>query len=256
MEPWLSKLSEGDSQSAWDLFAERYRQLILATIRRLVSGRDDVMDVFSMVCQELTANDFARLRRYSDQSARAARVSTWLVAVVRNLTVDWLRQRDGRRRLSIPPELSKLQQQIYAAVCIEGHSYVEAYELLCGRTESPIAFHEFLREVTATHRIAPCPGGLRHPRRGFDPLSAETAIPAIDPAQGAELALRIGAALASAPADVRLAVELVVVERMAAAEVALVVGWPNAKAVYNRVYRALSALRAEFERQGIRRGDL
>ena len=73
MEPWLAKLSEGDSQSAWDLFAERYRQLILATIKRLVSDRDDVMDVFSMVCQELTANDFARLRRYSDQSAEHRR---------------------------------------------------------------------------------------------------------------------------------------------------------------------------------------
>lgn len=256
MEPWLSKLNEGDSQAAWDLFAERYRQLILTTIRRLVPDRDDVMDVFSMVCQELTVNGFARLRRYSVQSARAARVSTWLVVVVRNLTVDWLRHRDGRRRLNVPSELSPLQQQIYTAVCIEGHSYVEAYELLRGRTESPIAFHEFLREVTATHRIAPCPGGVRHPRRGFDPLSAEPGIPAIDLAQTAELAHRIGAALASAPADVRLAVELVVVERMAAAEVARVVGWPTAKAVYNRVSRALSALRAELERQGIRRGDL
>jgi DNA-directed RNA polymerase specialized sigma24 family protein len=55
---------------------------------------------------------------------------------------------------------------------------------------------------------------------------------------------------------VRLAVELFVVERMAAADVARVVGWPNAKAVYNRVYRVLMALRAELHKEGIGPGDL
>jgi hypothetical protein len=33
-------------------------------------------------------------------------------------------------------------------------------------------------------------------------------------------------------------------------------GFPNAKAVYNRVYRALDALRSELERAGIKREDL
>ena len=113
MEPWLTPLNAGDSQAAWDLFAERYRRLMLATIRRMVADHDDVMDVFSTVCQALSANDFARLKRYSERSAQSASVATWLVAVVRNLTVDWLRQRDGRRRLSVPSALSPLQQEIY-----------------------------------------------------------------------------------------------------------------------------------------------
>ena len=76
------------------------------------------MDVFSTVCQALCANDFARLRRYSERAARPG-VSAWLVAVVRNLTIDWLRQRDGRRRLSVPTGLSPLQQKIYAP-CASG----------------------------------------------------------------------------------------------------------------------------------------
>ena len=54
----------------------------------------------------------------------------------------------------------------------------------------------------------------------------------------------------------RLAIQLFVVEELPAAEVARIVGWPNAKAVYNRVYRALAALRAELERQGIGPDDL
>ena len=256
MEPWLSKFDEGHSQAGWDLFHERYRRLMLAAIRRLVPDHDDVMDVFSTVCQALCANDFARLKRYSERAARPASESTWLVAVVHNLTVDWLRERDGRRRLSVPTGLSPLHQQIYTAICIEGHSPVEAFELIRARTGSEQAFHDFLREVRETHRAAPCPERalLRRPVR--DPPLSDPASPTIDPAETAESVRRLAGALASQPADVRLAVDLFVVERMSAADVARTVGWPNAKAVYNRVYRALATLRAVLEREGIGPGDL
>jgi RNA polymerase sigma factor (sigma-70 family) len=256
VEPWLSKLNAGDSQAAWDLFAERYRRLILATIKGLVPGHDDVMDVFSTVCQGLSANDFARLKRYSDGSPQRASVSTWLVTVVRNLTVDWVRERDGRRRFSIPTKLSPLQQEIYAAVCLGGSSHVEAYEMIRARTGSPMPFNEFLREVRATLRVAPCPERALLRRSVRDPPPAEPAMPAFDPAETAELVRRLAEALASQPADVRLAVELFVVERMSAADVARMVGWPNSKAVYNRVYRALASLRARLESEGIGPGDL
>ncbi|MDQ3516967.1 MAG: sigma-70 family RNA polymerase sigma factor, partial [Gemmatimonadota bacterium] len=232
MEPWLVELSEGRTQAAWDLFAERYRRLMLATIKRLVPDHDDVMDVFSTVCQALTANDFARLRRYYTQNAQRASVATWLVAVVRNLTIDWLRQHEGRRRPTVPAHLSSLQQEIYRAVCLDGSSHVEAYEIIESRSASGMSFPEFLREVRATHRAAPCPNET--PARGAAraPVSDDLAAPspALDPVETAELARRIADALASHPDDVRLAVELFVVERMPAADVARVVGWPNGKA--------------------------
>ncbi len=256
VESWLSKLTAGDAQVAWDLFAERYRRLMVATIKRLVLGHDDVMDVFSTVCQALSANDFARLRRYSDRSPHGASVSTWLVAVVRNLTIDWLRERDGRRRVSVPTTLSPLQQEIYAAVCIGGSSPVEAYETIRTRTGSPMPFHEFLREVRTTLQVA-AGSGRAPPRRPVrDPPPSDPAMPAFDPAETAEAVGRLAEALASQPADVRLAVELFVVERMSAAEVARAVGWPNSKAVYNRVYRALASLKARLHSEGIGPGDL
>ena len=255
MEPWLAKLNAGDSQAAWDLFHERYRRLILATIRRLVTDHDDVMDLFSTVCQGLSANDFARLRRYSDKSSTRASAATWLVAVVRNLTVDWLRQRDGRRRLTVPSALSPLQQEIYAAVCIGGHSHVEAYEQIRARTGSSLTFPEFLREVRATHLASPCPDKtpLRRPVREPPP---DVGLAPPDPAESADSVRRLASALASQPADVRLAVNLFVIEGMSAADVARLVGWPNAKAVYNRVSRALGHLRIQLEREGVGPGDL
>lgn len=256
MEPWLTALNAGNSQTAWDLFAERYRRLIVATIKRLVPDHDDVMDVFSTACQALSANDFARLKQYSDRSAQSASVATWLVAVVRNLTIDWLRQRDGRRRPSIPTTLSPLQHEIYAAICIGGHSHVEAYEVIRSRGGSPMPFNEFLREVRETNRIAPCPYSVTPRRPVNDPPQAEAPLPELDPAETAESVRQLAAALASQPAEVQLAINLFVVEGMSAADVARLVGWPNAKAVYNRVSRALANLRTRLEREGIGPGNL
>jgi DNA-directed RNA polymerase specialized sigma24 family protein len=54
----------------------------------------------------------------------------------------------------------------------------------------------------------------------------------------------------------RRAVDLYVVDERPAASVASMLGLPNAKAVYNRVYRALGVLRQRLEKAGIRRGDL
>jgi RNA polymerase sigma factor (sigma-70 family) len=256
VENWLSNLNEGQSQLAWDLFVERYRRLMLATIRRMIRDHDDVMDVFSNVCQALSANDFARLRRYSDRASRGASVATWLVVVVRNQAVDWLRQEEGRRRLSVPTGLAPVQAEIYTAICIDGCSHVEAFETIRARGGTALTFHEFLREVRATHRIAPCPGRAAARRMVRGPPSETTTTPSVDPAEAAESAHRIRAALAAQAADVRLAVELFVVDRAVASDVARAVGWPNAKAVYNRVYRALAAIREALARDGIGPGDL
>jgi RNA polymerase sigma factor (sigma-70 family) len=256
MEPWQAKLDAGETEAAWSLFDERYRRLILATIRRLIAEPDELMDVFSTVCQSLSSDGCSRLKRYTPRANATSGASTWVVAVVRNLTIDWLRQRDGRRRLSVPAALTPLQQEIYSAICIDGHSHAEAFEVIRSRNGSTMVFHDFLREVRATHLVAPCPQSAPFRLKNRESSSEAVADPAADLVESAEAAGRLALALASQPAEVRLAVELFVVERMAAADVARVVGWPNAKAVYNRVYRVLMALRAELHKEGIGPGDL
>jgi len=188
VELWLSEIDAGRYETAWDIIAERYSRLILATIRRLVRDEDDVMDVFSDVCQALSEKELARIRRFVDEPRRA-RFSTWLVAVVRNMTIDWLRKREAPRR----PALG---------------------------------------------------------------LINDVAVPAIDAAAEADTARRLADALAGFPPAHRLALELFVIEGMPAGQVAHTVGWPNAKAVYNNVYRMLDALRVRLERAGIGSEDI
>ena len=256
MEDWLSILNAGRSQEAWDLFIARYRALIVATIRRSIRDRDDLMDMFAIVCQALSADDFSRLRRYSTASPQRATVATWLVIVVRNLTVDWLRREHGRPRVAVPDSLSPLQREIFAAICVGGCSHIEAYEIVRARAASALTFPEFLREVRATHLVAPCPDRLPQRNAGDRAAAEMPAEVGPDPLETAETAGRIAAALAGQPADLRVAVQLYVIEQLPAADVARVVGWPGAKAVYNRVYRALAAIRSELEASGIGREDL
>ena len=252
MELWLSEIAEGRYEAAWDIIAERYSRLILATIRRLVRDEDDVMDVFSDVCQALSEKELARIRRFVDEPRRA-RFSTWLVAVVRNMTIDWLRKREGRRQHDVPAALSPLQREIYTAVFLEGRSHVEAYEIIASRHGS-LPFRTFLRALRDTYRLSPPTSGA--PRRPALGLINDVAVPAIDAAAEADTARRLADALAGFPPAHRLALELFVIEGMPAGQVAHTVGWPNAKAVYNNVYRMLDALRVRLERAGIGSEDI
>jgi RNA polymerase sigma factor (sigma-70 family) len=257
VEPWVQALETGDSQAAWDLFVERYRRLIFAAIRHYTADHDEVMDVFAQACEALRADDLARLRRYLAQTDHRARFSTWLVTVVRNLTVDWFRHRDGRRRLStIAADLPPLQRRIFELVFAEGRGHVEAYEIIKGESPAGLTFGDFLRELRVTYQAVAArrQGPLMAELGGPPPEEPE---PAVEDALGRkEQAAVLAELLQSLPPEERLAVQLFVVEEMPAEEVARAVGFPNAKAVYNRVYRALDVLRARLERAGISGADL
>ena len=67
---------------------------------------------------------------------------------------------------------------------------------------------------------------------------------------------QIERALAKLAPEDRLAVQLFVIDDLSAAEVARLIGWPSAKTVYNRVSRALTAMRADFKRRGIELRDI
>lgn len=230
--------------------------MIFGAIRRYTAEPDDVMDVFARVCEVLRQQDFARLRRCAVAVDPARPFSTWLVAVVHNLTIDWFRHRDGRARLSTAAAaLPQLQQRIFAYVFLEQRSHIEAYELLRSRDGASLSFGVFLKELSATY------AAVTEGRRGG--VTAELAIPPPtspdppgDPAVVAEQQALLARALETLSPDDRLAVQLYVVDEMPAEQVARALGYPSAKTVYNRVYRALATIRAQLEQAGVRGGDL
>jgi RNA polymerase sigma factor (sigma-70 family) len=249
MEPWQAELDRSRFNAAWDLFLGRYRRLIFSAIRHYAQDYDDVMDVFAHVCETLREDDLRRLRAYVQQPVHHARFSTWLVTVVRHLTVDWFRHRDGRRRLTtVAKDLPPLRRRIFEHVFLHKRTHVEAFELMRSTDCVDVSFGEFLVEVSATYRaVADGRRGriLRELGGPTPPLTAdegESPEPTVS-----ERREELERALGSLSAEERVAVELYVVEEMPAEAVAKVVGWPNAKAVYNRVYRALDVMRQRLE---------
>ena len=246
VDAWVLQLQRGNSDAAWDLFFDRYRRLIFAAIRHYAQDYDDVMDVFAQVCESLREADLKRLRSYIEQPSHSARFSTWLVTVVRHLTVDWFRHRDGRRRLStVAAELPPLRRRIFEFLFINKRSHVESYELLKSSDGCDLTFGQFLAEVSATYRAVT--GG----RRGRILRELGGPVPPLDEiedeqASASERRAELEEALSCLSPEERVAVELYVVEEMPADAVAKVVGWPNAKAVYNHVYRALAVMRTRL----------
>jgi RNA polymerase sigma factor (sigma-70 family) len=216
VESWIAPLEAGDPEASWDLFIERYRCLIFGAIRHYTTEPDEVMDVFARVCEALRENDFARFRRCAVQVDPARPLSTWLVVVVHNQTIDWFRHRNGRPRLSaLAVSLPPLRRRIFEYVFLEQRSHVEAYELLRSRENPRLAFGEFLEELRATYRAATAgrTGRLVAELAIAPGSSAASPDPSgDDPAVRAEQRAVLGAALASLPADDRLAVQLYVVD--------------------------------------------
>src|SRR2546427_6670090 len=243
VDDWVAELQAGRPEPAWDRFLDRYRRLIFSAIRHYAEDYDDVMDVFAQVCEALRANDLRRLRSYVDQTDHRARFSTWLVTVVRHLTVDWFRHRDGRRRLSAVAErLPPLQRRIFEYVFLDRRSHVEAYELIRSNGTSALTFGQFLVELRATYAVV-IDGRRGRVLRELGGLLPPDAEPAGD-GEGAERRELVQELLGSLSAQDRVALELHVVEELPAEQIARVLGLPNAKAVYNRGPPALPVLRA------------
>jgi RNA polymerase sigma factor (sigma-70 family) len=255
-EAWRSRLASGDSAGAWDVFIERYRPLILATVRRTLPDAEDRMDAFAHVCEALAADGLARLQRFEASRSRA-RFSTWLVTVVHNQLIDWLRARGGRRRIKPPEQLTPLQQRIFAHVFLEQRSHSEAYELVRSATDGELRFSTFLRELAETYRVVE----LARPAGAMHYLAADAAEPgSTNPLPdrrfaAGEIRARLAPALAALTPEERVALRLYVIERLPAADVARVLGWPGPKTVYNRVYRTLMELRELLDGHGLSPAD-
>lgn len=82
------------SDRAWAEFLNDYSKLILHVARATDATHDTVMDRYLFVLDALRANDFRRLRAYSEDGRGS--FTTWLVAVTRRLCVDEHRRRYGR----------------------------------------------------------------------------------------------------------------------------------------------------------------
>jgi RNA polymerase sigma factor (sigma-70 family) len=98
-QPLIALLGTNDPAArdlAWQRFLASYSDLILSAARSLGGDDDACMDRYAFVLDQLKRDDCRRLRNYAGN--RGAQFTTWLVVVVRRLSLDEYRQRNGRQQ--------------------------------------------------------------------------------------------------------------------------------------------------------------
>ena len=130
IEQILSQLtSSEDAHHAWGEFLEQYSALIYQVICHFEPDTDKASDCFQFVCEQLIKDRFRRLSRFNVEGA--AKFSTWLRAVIRNLCIDWHRQENGRLRpFKSILRLSSFDQQVFQLLYERGLPLHEGLQLL------------------------------------------------------------------------------------------------------------------------------
>lgn len=140
----LLALFESRPQRAWELFIDKYSNLIFACLRRLGLDYDEAMERFVYVCEKLSEEDYRRLRgvKYLGQSGE---LTPWLVQVVRNLAVNFAQLQDGRQRLlkSID-RLGELDQKVFTAYFRQGLPPSEIRERLSAADNAAVRLVDVL----------------------------------------------------------------------------------------------------------------
>ncbi len=70
--------------------------MLRAVKSRIGTNGEAPHDAFLYLCEKLSDNGFARLRKFDPRGR--AKFSTWLTVLTYRLTIDWLRARKGRER--------------------------------------------------------------------------------------------------------------------------------------------------------------
>lgn len=83
-------------EQAWAAFAHEYSRLLLHVVRLAHRDRDEAMDAYAFILEELRANGCVKLRAFDIDGG--SKFSTWLVVVAHRLCVDLQRRKFGRNR--------------------------------------------------------------------------------------------------------------------------------------------------------------
>jgi RNA polymerase sigma factor (sigma-70 family) len=210
-----------------------------------------VLDAYVHVCEKLAEDGHRRLLgfRAGDRSDFAG----WLASVTRNLCIDRLRQRDGRRRLPAAiARLDPLARELFEEVYWRGSAPQEAFERLASRQPGldPARVGQALDAIAAAlspRQLAEVLLGGRRaevatPTEALEQVADERDDPERDLLHRRELA-ELAAAVEALPADDRLLLRLRFEQNLTLEAAGRGAGIDDPRRVHARLGRILRRLR-------------
>ena len=153
-------IEAGDARqvdAAWRGFVADHTRLLLHVSRSVFKTHDEAMDAYAFILEQLSANDYRRLREFA--SDPRSRLSTWLVVVSRRLCLDFYRRRYGRDHGGTSRDQRTIRRRLQDLVGedVEVHELpatrMVGADLLMRQTELRNALDCALEEVGVSDRL-------------------------------------------------------------------------------------------------------
>ncbi len=248
------------STAHWHAFVDRYSGLIYSVIRRqlFAEDEDEIRGVFTDVLDALYNG---KLGEYEGR----AELSTWLIVISRGKALDYLRKRDGRRKLPLAhDQLTPLEQQVFRLHHVEGLTFEAVIHTLASagqrvtaddianaviRIDSIMDPH-YLRRLEYESK-APAMGVisgrllnfLTEMRVRYDRPRADTPEQALELKELEEMGARVRAMLAEMPAEAQEVMRLRFDEGWTARRISDELGLGGQRRVYTIIDRVIRRIR-------------
>ncbi len=260
IERILRDLGSGDPEEAWTEFLRENSSQMLAVIRYFESDPDKASDCFQFVCERFVEHRFRRLRKFKIDGA--AKFTTWLRAVVRNLCLDWRRKEFGRQRLfRSVSRLSSFDQEVFRLSYERGNTTEESLLLLAsqfpGVTAERLAKsrNRIEKELTANQRwlLASRAAQITPGKSAVEDEASAREIPDFQPSPEEqaiqdESRAKLRSLMSGLTAHERLLLRLRFEQELTLEQCAKLVGLGNAQRVDRQLKEILARLRNEMSR--------
>ncbi len=243
-------------ESAYSELLERYTPALLRMIRRFMRDPDEVMEVYTAICERLLAHNFRALRRFRVNSE----LLPWLSVVAANACRDRLRK---RRATSVPKSvLSKLdafEELVFKYYYWRRMPHEDIAEIIstndgmpCTRLDVMAAIgkiNDLLSTSKRWHLLVAL--NANRPNLSIEELREAGTVPAViepsgvvdDVMPNGERIARLNRSLQALDGEDRLLVLLRYEHGMTAPQIADVMGYDRHKYVYTRLRTIVAQLR-------------
>lgn len=244
---------------AYEALLKRYSNTLLRMIRRFMRDPDEVMEVYTAICERLRAHDFQALRRFRTNND----LTPWLSVVVANACRDRFRK---RRLQSIPQamldKLSEVERLVFQYYFQNNLPYGEIAEMIKGRHRiecttldvvAAIGRMNELLSVSKRWNLLLALNARHAPQSieemmdaGFELKSGDAADALVQGWQHEAQLKWLSEALGEQTAEDQLLVMLRFEHGLRANRIAEMMGYENPKYVYTRLRTIINRLRREL----------
>ena len=244
-----------DPERAYRDLLEHYTPVILNMIRRFFQDPDEVMEVYTSICERLQAYDYQALRRFDPKGV----LKPWLSVVVANASRDRLRKRRAQSMpMSVLKQLTDKERLVFTYYYQEHLPHEDIAEIISVRHRTSYTALEVVKAVGKINDLLSVRKrwhlltALRanQPRLSLDELREGGYQPEADAEGALEEALyrhdwleQLRSALHALETEDQLLVTLWFEQNRTAPQIAEVLQYENHRYVYTRLRTVINRLR-------------